>query len=151
MKEIIQKDLSEALKNNLGTKVSVLRGFLAVLQNKEKEKKYQKKEEKLTDQEILKVLFSEAKKREESIEAFKKGNRPELAEKEEKELEILKKYLPEPLPEKELKEIIEKAIEKTGASELKDMKKIMAEVMPQVGQRARGDQISKIAKDKLCR
>ncbi len=152
MQELIKQDLNKALKEKKELEISVLRGILAVSQNKEKEKQYQSKNQEavLTDEEFLKLIFSEVKKREESILEFEKGKRQDLIDKEEKELQILKKYLPELLSEQELKEIIQKAIEKTGATQIKDMKKVIAEVIPQVGQKARGDQIAKIAKELLC-
>ncbi|MDD5606467.1 MAG: GatB/YqeY domain-containing protein [Candidatus Pacebacteria bacterium] len=157
MKKLIQQDLNNALKAKQELGVSVLRGILAVIQAKEKEKIYQlnklnKNNEKaeLTKEEILNLIFSESKKREESIQEFKKGNRQDLVEKEEEEILILKKYLPEPLSELELKEIIKKAIENTKATQMQDIKKVIAEVMPQVKSRARGDQVGKIVKEMLC-
>lgn len=150
MKQLIQKDLNQALKNKNQLEVSVLRGILAVIQSKEKEKLYKSGQAELSEEEILNVVFSETKKREESIQGFEKGNRPDLVQKEEQELSILKKYLPEPLSESELETIVVEAIEKTEAKQLSDIKKVMAEVMPQVKNRARGDQIGQIVKKKLC-
>ncbi len=151
MKELIQQELNKALKNQQKVEVSVLRGLLAEIQNKEKERQYQeKKEVELTNDDILNIAFSQLKKREESIESFEKGNRLDLIEKEQAEINVLKKYLPKPLSEQELIEIIDQAIKKTQASQIQDIKNVMAEVMPQVKQRARGDQIGKLVKERLC-
>ena len=88
LKEKIKQDITTAMKEKKELELLVLRGVTAVVQNKEIEKK-----EELNDEEIVQVLMSEVKKRKDSIEQFKAGNRNDLVEKEEKELEILKIYL----------------------------------------------------------
>ncbi len=156
MKQLIQQDLNKALKEKQETEVSVLRSVLTAIQNKEKEKLYQINKNKtqenpeLTEEEILNLVFSENKKRQESIQEFKKGNRQDLVEKEEKESLILQKYLPQQLSEQELREIINLAVKKTGASQMKDIKQIMQEVMPQIKNRANGDQVNKLVREILC-
>lgn len=160
LKEKIKADLNEALKNKEETKAGVLRLVLASCLSKEKEKRYKvsknnpalseaelETQSSLSDEEIMDVLSLEAKKRKEAALAFETGGRPELAQKEKGELEILAKYLPEQIPEEELKKIVKDAVEKTGASEIKDMGKVMAIVIPQVKGRADGSQIAKIFKD----
>lgn len=153
LKEKIQQDLNDALKAKEELKTSVLRLVSASALNKEKEKRYKLKEEKdtfLTDEEVLEVILSEAKKRRESIELYVKGNRPELAEKEKKELEILKIYLPEQIKEQDLMILVKEAIKKSGAKEIKDMGKVMGVLMPQIKGRADGNVVSKIIKESLA-
>jgi len=153
-KEKIQKDLNEAVKAKEELKTSVLRLLLAAILNKEKEKRYRLKEEKdalLNDEETLEVILSEAKKRKESIELYGKGGREELVEKEKKELGILQKYLPEQISEDELSSLVQAAIAKVGAKEMKDMGKIMAVLMPQIKGRADGNLVSKIVKELLAK
>jgi uncharacterized protein len=152
LRQTIKEDLNKALKNSQKQEMLVLRGVLACIQNKEKERAYKEKKEQveITDEEVLNIIFSEAKKREEAIEEFKKGNRQDLVEKEEKENEILTKYLPQPLLEQEIKDIIKKAIEKTGAKERKDMKKVIEEVMPNIKNRARTDKVNRLIMEMLC-
>lgn len=157
LKERILGDIALSAKNKEETALSVLRMLSAAILSKEKEKRYKlsksvkeaELEEKsvLTDEEIMDVISSEAKKRKEAILAFEKGNRPELAEKERKELEVLMKYMPEQLSSEELKKMVKDAIDKVGAKEIKDMGKVMAELMPKVKGRADGGEISKIAKE----
>lgn len=162
LKQKIQSDASQALKEANEIASSTLRMLLASLTSKEKEKRYKVSKENtglseaelieksaLTDEEIMEAIFSEAKKRKEAILAFEKGNRQELAEKEKKELEILAKYMPEQISEDELRNLIKEAIDKTGAKEMKDMGKVMAELMPKVKGRADGSEISKVAKELL--
>lgn len=152
LKKRIQQDLNSALKEKRELEVSVLRQLLAAILNKEKEKRFKIKEEKdvqLTDEEVIEVISSEAKKRREAIELYVRGSRPELAEKEKKELEILQRYLPEQLSEEEIKKLAKEAINKTGAKEIKDMGRAMAELMPKVKGRADGSLVGKIVKELL--
>ena len=152
LKEKIRLNLNSALKEKRTLEVLVLRQLLAAILNKEKEKRFKAKEERdiqLTDEEVIEVISSEAKKRRESIVEFEKGKRQDLVEKEKKELEILEKYLPEQLPEEEIRKLIKGAIEKTDAKEIKDMGKVMAELMPKIKGKADGTLVSKIVKESL--
>lgn len=164
LKEKIRLNLNSALKEKRTLEVLVLRQLLAAILNKEKEKRFKAKEEKdiqLTDEEVIEVISSEAKKRRESIVEFEKGKRQDLVEKEKKELEILEKYLPEQLPEEEIRKLIKEAIEKTDAKEIKDYNpsttrqgkniygKVMAELMPKIKGKADGTLVSKIVKEFL--
>jgi len=152
LKTIIQQDLNSAVKNKEELKSSVLRMFLAALLNKEKEKKFKLKEEKeaqLIDEEIIEAIYSEIKKRKEAKELYFRGGRFDLAEKEEKEVEILQKYLPEQLSEEEIRKLAQEIIKKVGAKEIKDIGKIMSELMPLIKNRADGSIASKIVKELL--
>lgn len=162
MRQKIQDDLTAALKDKKELELSVLRLLNSAIVNKEKTKRYKiskekpelieselEKESQLTDEETLEVISSETKKRKEAILLFEKGQRMELAEKEKKEAAILEKYLPEQLSEEEIKKLAKEAIQKTGVKEMKDMGKIMAELMPKVKGKADGGLVSKIIKDLL--
>ncbi len=159
LKEKIQGDLKEAQLKNEEFLVSALRMLLASIQNKEIEKRtrlsksepIEKLEElsKLTDEEVIETISAEIKKGKEAIFEFEKGKRQDLVEKAKKEVEILLKYLPAQLPEEELKKIVKEIIDKTGAKEMKDMGKVMAELMPKIKGKADGNLVSKIVKDLL--
>lgn len=162
LKEKINQDLNFALREKQELETSVLRLITAAILNKEKEKRFKvsgekpdvsakelDKESQLTDEEVIEVISSEAKKRKESIESFEKGERKDLAEKEKRELEILQRYLPEQLSEEELKKLAKEAIEKVGAKEMKDMGGVMAELMPKVKGKAEGGLVSKVVKELL--
>lgn len=162
LKKKIQEDLKEALKSGQELNRSVLRLLLASIQQKEKEKRYKISKQEpnlqeqdlidkscLTDEEIIDAIFTEAKKRKDAIVEFEKGKREDLAEKERQELEIIKTYLPEQILEEELINLAKEAIEKTGAKEIKDMGKVMAELMPKVKGKADGSLVSKIIKEIL--
>jgi len=162
LKQKIQQDLNQAIKSNEEMGRSTLRYLLAVILGKEKEKRYQISKElkdakeseivdksQLTDEEIIDVISSEVKKRREAIAAFEKGNRNDLAQKEKAELEFLSKYLPEQLSEERIRDIVKKAVEKTGAGQIKDMGKVMAQIMPQVKGKADGSLVSKVVREFL--
>jgi hypothetical protein len=164
LKEKIREDLNEAVKKREALGSSVLRLLLAAILNKEKEKRYKvysadpklKEEElakksQLTEEEVTEVIFSEVKKRKESILEFKKGKREDLVQKETKEMELLKKYLPEQLSEEEIKKMAEEIVKKLGAQSLKDIGKVMSELMPKLKGRADGSLAGKVVKDLLFR
>ena len=168
LKQKIQQNLTQAVKNKEELKSSVLRMLLAVILNKEKEKrltllnsaegteeKPELKEEeiieksKLTDEEMIAILSSETKKRKEAILGYEKGNRKELVEKEKKELEILQEYLPKQLSEEEIKVLAEEVIKEVNASAPKDIGKVMAKLTLKTRGRADGATVSKIVKELL--
>lgn len=159
LKEKVIINLTNALKEKRDLEVSTLRMLQAVILNKEKEKRFSKKQEmseeklekesSLTDEELIEIIFSESKKRKEASAVFEKGGRRDLAEKENKELEILKAYLPEQLSEKELRDLVKEVIKNTGALNQKDMGKVMAGLMPKVKGRAEGSMVSQIVKELL--
>lgn len=78
---------------------------------------------------------------------FEKGKRDDLVKKGTAEIEILQKYLPEQLSEEEVKKLVQEAITKIGAREMKDFGKVMQELMPEVKGKADGALVSKIVKD----
>ncbi|MGB9743342.1 MAG: GatB/YqeY domain-containing protein [Minisyncoccales bacterium] len=152
LKEKIRTELNSALKSKDEIAVLTLRQLLAMIVNKEKEKKYKLKEEKeveLTDDEVLEVIASEVKKRREAMVEFEKGKRSDLVEKEKKELAILEKYLPQQLSAEEIRNLAEAAIKKIKAQGIKDLGKVMAELMPQVKGRSDGKMVSQIVKELL--
>lgn len=144
LKQKIKSDLNEALKQGDELSRSVLGMVLAAIINKELAKAKES-----TDGEAVEILFSELKKRKESIVAFEKGNRQELADKEKKEIEVLQKYLPKLMSEEEIKKIVKAAVDKTGAKDAKDMGRVMKEISPQVKGKAEGSLVSKIVKETL--
>ena len=104
----------------------------------------------LTDDETLQVLQRERKKRGEAIEAYESAGRDELAEREEFELDVLEEFMPEPLSEDDLEEIIDDVIAEVGATSLRDLGRVMADVMPQVSGRADGSVVSQLVREKLA-
>lgn len=164
LKQQIQSDATQALKQGDQHTAGVLRMVLASIVLKEKEKRYgiskEKpdtkeedliKESELADDEIISVIFSEIKKRKDAIALYEKGNRPELAEKEKKEIEVLRKYLPAQLSKDELKKLVEGSIQKVGAKEMKDMGKVMADLALKTKGKADNAEVSRIVKELLLK
>ena len=108
------------------------------------------KESGLLEDEVLEIISSEIKKRKEAALLFEKGKRMDLSEKERAEAKILEKYLPEQLSEEEIKKLAREIIEKNGAKNLKDMGKVMAELMPKLKGKADGGLVSKIIRELLA-
>jgi len=144
LKEQIEKDYIQAMKNKDESSVSTLRMLKSAIHNGEIQKK-----KEMDDAELASLIQGQIKLRKDSIELYKKGNRPELAQKEEKEVDILKQYLPEQMPEEEVRAIIKKAIADTGASGMQDMGKVMGKIMPELKGRADGSLVSNIVKEEL--
>ena len=96
------------------------------------------------------MLQRERKRRIEAAEAFHAGGREEQAAKEEAELAILVEFMPEPLSEEELERIVDDAIAETGATNMRDMGRVMADVMPQIAGRADGSAVGQIVREKLA-
>lgn len=145
LQEQINQDLKKAQQEKDELVILVLRGVNSEIHNKEIEKKG----EELIEEEVLEVIISEAKKRKEAIEEFRKGNRDDLVEKEQKELEILKKYLPDQIGEEQIKEQAKKTIEEVGAAGPQDTGKVMAALMPKLKGKAEGGVVSKIVNELL--
>ena len=141
---ILTEDMKTALKGGEKERLSVLRMLLSEL-------KYARiaAGEELSVPEEEKVLSSYAKKRQDSIEKYRDGGRPELAEKEEREYQITVSYLPEQLAEAELKDIVKTAIAELGAGGKKDFGRVMKAVMETVGSRAEGGTVSAILREML--
>ena len=144
----IEDDLNSALKSRDSLKVSVLRMIRAVFQNKEIEKRGKGNKESLTEDEAMSLLGREVKKRKESIDLFKKGNREDLAKKEIEELKIIEKYLPTAIGEEEVSKMIDKILEGKNYG-VKDFGIAIKEVMKELRGKAGGDMVSGIIKKKL--
>ena len=141
----LEGELKEAMVARDGERRDTLRLILASLRSAEKEL-----QRPLTEQEELQVLQRERKRRLEAAEAFRAGGREEQAETEDYELEVLEEFMPEPLGEDELEEIIDDAIAENGATSLRDLGRVMADVMPQVAGRADGSTVSQLVREKLA-
>ena len=143
--EWIEDELKSAMRARDRDRTDVLRLTLASLRSAEKEVQRPLKED-----EELHVLQRERKRRIEAAEGFRSGGREEQAVKEERELEVIKEFMPEPIDEEELERIIDDAIAETGATSLRDLGRVMADVMPQVAGRADGSAVSQIVREKLA-
>ena len=141
----IESELKDAIKGREQLRADTLRMTLASLRAAQKELGRPLKED-----EELQVLQRERKQRAEAAEAFRTAGREEQAASEEEELEIIEEFMPEPLGEDELEQIVDDAIAETGATSLRDLGRVMADVMPQVAGRADGSAVSQLVREKLA-
>jgi uncharacterized protein YqeY len=109
-----------------------------------------KEHRELSDDEVLAVLAREVKTRRESVEAFRAGGRPDLAEKEEAEIAILAGYLPEQLTDDELSALVDAAIAATGATSGKDLGRVMGRLSAETRGRADGKRVSALVAARLA-
>ena len=143
--EELQDDVKEAMRAGDTARRDALRLILASLKSAEKDLL-----RPLTEDEELQVLQRERKKRIEAAEAFRGGGREEQAAKEEAELAVLEEFMPDPLTEEELEGILDDAIAENGATSMRDMGRVMKDVMPQIAGRADGAAVSQMLREKLA-
>jgi uncharacterized protein YqeY len=141
----LEDELKQAMVARDQPRRDALRLILSSLRSAEKEL-----QRPLHDDEELQVLQRERKRRLEAAEAFRGGGREEQAQAEEQELAVLEEFMPEPLSEEELEEIIDDAIAEVGATSMRDLGRVMADVMPQVSGRADGSVVSQLVREKLA-
>ncbi|WP_067440868.1 GatB/YqeY domain-containing protein [Nocardioides jensenii] len=137
LKDRMRSDLTTAIKARDEVRSSTLRMLLTAITNAEVAGKTQVE---LSDDDIIGVLSTEAKKRREAATAFDDGGRAAMADKERAELVVIADYLPQQLSEAEIADIVSAAVEKTGAAGegMKAMGKVMGVVQPQVKGKADG-------------
>jgi uncharacterized protein YqeY len=143
--ERIEQDLTEAIRAQDELRRDTLRLILAALRSAEKTLL-----RPLSTEEGLQVLQRERKRRVEAAEAFRAGDRPERAAREEAELTVLEQYMPPPLSQEELEEIVDNAVAVVGATSMRDLGRVMADVMPQVSGRADGSVVSQLVREALA-
>ena len=142
----IRSDMTDAMKAKNKLTVSTLRSVIAAVQQAEVAGSVSST---LTDEEVLKVISAQAKRRVEAAEAFDAGNRPEQAEAERLELEILTTYLPTQLDESEVKIIVAKILAEGSFSSMKDMGAAMKAVNEKIAGRAEGRLVADLVKSEL--
>ena len=137
--ERVQTDTREAMKAGNRVRVGELRMLASALQQ----------DAKLGDGDEIAVLQRERKKRLEAAEAFREGGSEDRAAAERSEAELIETYLPAQLGDAELAELVDGAVAEAGASEPREMGKVMSLLMPQVGGRADGKRVSAAVKERL--
>jgi hypothetical protein len=137
----IESAMRAAMKAGDAVRVATLRMAMAAAHNRRIELGHE-----LTDAEVIEVLDRQVKQRRESIDLFRNGGRPELADVEEAEMAILREYLPEPLTDAVLERLARDAVAATGASGPADMGRVMGELVPQTKGRADGKAVSDLVR-----
>jgi len=145
LRERLHDDTTAAMRSGDVLRRDVLRMVQNAIYNTEKAKKVT-----LTEDEILGIVMREVKTRRESVEAFRKGGREDLAGKEEAEIAILAGYLPEALTDDELRALVDEAVAATGAATARDLGKVMGWLSPRIRGRADGKVVSGLVAQALA-
>lgn len=145
LKDEIQQALKGALKRRQGVEVSTLRLLLSEIKYAEIAQ-----QKPADDGKVLDVIAREVKRRRESIEAFRKGNRSDLVEQEEAELAILMSYLPKQISREEIVAAAREVMDMIGAKDPSDKGRVMAQLMPQLKGKADGREVSEIVSELLA-
>ena len=146
LRDRIQSDVTAAMRSGDALRRDVLRMAQNAVYLIEKRDRRE-----LSDDEVAAVIGREVKTRRESVEAFRRGGRDELAAKEESEIEILQAYLPEQLDDAAIEGLVTEAIGATGASNARDIGKVMGWLSPRTKGRADGRRVSEIVAKHLAR
>ncbi|WP_116247988.1 GatB/YqeY domain-containing protein [Nocardiopsis sp. FIRDI 009] len=147
LKDRLKNDLTTAIKARDTVRTGTLRMVLAAISTEEAAGSSQRS---LDDDEIIKLLTREAKKRKEAAEAFDKGGRAEQAAAERAESEVISEYLPAQLSDEELAQLISAAIAETGAEGPRAMGQVMKAVNPRIAGRAEGSRVAAEVKRQLA-
>jgi uncharacterized protein YqeY len=144
LQQKLTDDLKQAMKGGDTVKRSVIRLVMAAIKNDEIAK-----QKALEDSDILGVIAKEIRQRKESIEAFKEGNRPELAANEEAEMAILEAYMPAQMSRDEIVAEARKVIEEVGAESIRDKGKVMPQLIAKLKGKADGREINEVVTELL--
>ena len=128
LKKQLTDGLITAIKNKDKESINAIRLILAAIKDKEIDLRSEDKNNEVSEEIIFNILKKMVKQRNESIDLYKKGNRPELADKEKKEIDIIKKFLPKQLDEHTVENLCKEIIQKLNADKMSDMGKVMAEL-----------------------
>lgn len=140
----IKKDLTTAMKEQNKFKLDVIRMLKSAVQLEAIEKK-----KDLSDDEVIAVIKREVKKRNSSIEEYKKYGKTEVVDSLQKEIEILSIYLPEELSDAEIEKVIDETIRETNATSIKEMGTVIKTVGSKIGSQADMSKVSALVKEKL--
>lgn len=144
LKDKLTNDMKEAMKAKQTERLSTIRQLRSAIKNKEIDLG-----KELDDDAIVSVIGTQVKQRREAAQMYRDNERPELADKEEAELAVLQDYLPAQLGEAELREIVSAVIAEVGAASLKDMGKVMPQVMARTKGVADGKLVNQLVREQL--
>lgn len=145
LKDGIREALKVALKKQQRTEVATLRLLLSEIKYAEIAQ-----QKPADDSRVLDVIAREARRRRESIEAFKRGNRSDLVAQEEAELAVLMSYLPQQMSREEIISAARQVVDAVGARGPGDRGKVMSQLMPQLKGKADGKEVSEIVSELLA-
>lgn len=144
IKDRISDDMKKAMVAKDKVELSVIRLLKSEIRYKEIEKGAE-----LSDEDVIAVLSSSAKRHRDSIAQFEKGGREDLVAQEKAELEVIRQYMPKQLEEDELSRIVDEAIKEVNALAASDLGRVMKMVMPKVKGKADGKRVNELVSSKL--
>ncbi len=144
LKERLAEDLKEAIRQRDEARKTAIRMLMWAIKNTEVEKG-----RPLEDHEMLALVQREVRRRLESIEEFRKGQRPDLVQREEAELEVLRSYLPPPMTREEVAQVAREVMAQVGAKGPRDIGKVMPVLVQRLAGRAEGRLIHEVVTELL--
>jgi uncharacterized protein YqeY len=145
LRERLDEDLKSAMRAKDSLRMNTIRGLKSAVKYREIELM-----KPLDEAGILGVAATEIKRRRDSVEQYRAGNRPDLADKEEAEIRLLQDYLPQQLLAEELEAKVDEVIARVGAKGPKDMGAVMKALLPDVQGRTDGKLVSELVKQRLA-
>lgn len=149
LREKLNTDLKAAMHAKDEMTVSTLRLINAAIKDKDIAARTAESREGIKDEQVLSLFQSMIKQRQESVKMFIQGGRPELAERETAEINVIERYLPQQLSEDDMKAVIQQTIVSIGASGIKDMGKVMAELKTKYSGQMDFSKVGGLVKEKL--
>jgi uncharacterized protein YqeY len=144
IKERLSEQMKSSMKSGDKETLAFVRNLHAQVRKKEIDDKVD-----LDDAGVQKIIQSSLKQRQDSLEQFKKGDRPDLATKEEAEIKFLLSYMPEQMGEAEVRKLVDWAVTESKASSAKEIGAVMKLLMPKVQGKADGKLVNQIVKERL--
>lgn len=144
LKDQILADMKTAMRDKNASQLESIRMLRAAIQRIEVDERTE-----LNDDDVLNVVTKQIKQSQDAVAQFIQGDRQDLADKEQIHIDNLKVYLPEQLSEEQINTLISEAMQQTGASEMKDMGKVMGILKPKLQGRADMGKVSGLIKQKL--
>jgi uncharacterized protein YqeY len=150
LREKFTEDMKQAMRDKDEVALSTLRLINAAVKDKDIAARTADSREGIKEEQILSLLQGMIKQRQESIKLYVQGNRQELADKEAAEIKVIEKYLPKQLSDEETKAVVQKTIAAIGASNIKDMGKVMAELKAKYSGQMDFAKAGAVVKEKLA-
>ena len=150
LREKFTEDMKQALRDKAEVTLSTLRLINAAIKDKDIAARTAESREGIKDEQILSLLQTMVKQRQESVKLYLQGGRPELAERETAEMKVIESYLPKQMSDEEMKSAVQAVISSTGASTIKDMGKVMAELKTKYSGQMDFSKVGGLVKEKLA-
>ena len=150
LREKLTENMKQAMRDKDELTLSTLRLILSAIKDKDIAARTADSRDGIKDEQILSLLQSMVKQRQESIKMYTQGNRPELAERESGEIKVIESYLPKQLSDDEVKAVVQKVVKDIGATSVKDMGKVMAELKAKYSGQMDFSKVGGIVKEKLA-